>query len=152
MCYALWHAWDRDKALKLVNVYRLKRAPEIMYELLRERSTEHDRFVNISHRKLPTWRAHLAFIRKRPYRAWYLIRERDDYAGTLYLSKAGEIGIVLFRAFRGKGIGPKAIAALMKRHKSARFIANINPKNKRSIALFKKLGFSLLQHTYELRK
>ncbi len=30
--------------------------------------------VNISHREMPSWDAHLEFIRRKPYTAWYLIR------------------------------------------------------------------------------
>lgn len=137
--------------MKLVNVYRLKEATAILYELMRERSMERDCYVNISHRKLPTWRAHLAHMRKRTEAVWYLIKIGDDYAGSLRLSKQSEIGIVLFYAFRGRGIGPKAIKELMRRHPRERYLANVNPKNERSIAIFKKRGFKLLQQTYELR-
>lgn len=137
--------------MKLVSVYRSARADKALYDLLRERSTERDRFVNISHRKLPTWRRHLAFIRSKPYRAWYLIRIGPACVGTIYLSNAGEIGIVLARVYRGKGYGKAAIKLLMKRHPRKRYLANINPKNERSIGMFTKLGFAHLQNTYELR-
>jgi RimJ/RimL family protein N-acetyltransferase len=137
--------------MKLVNVYKIKDGAAVLYELMRERSTEHDRFVNISHRKMPTWRSHLAYMRRKTNRVWYVIKIGNEYAGSLRIGKDDEIGIVLFRKFRGQGIGPKAIRMLMKRHKRARFIANINPKNGRSIAVFQKLGFKLLQQTYELR-
>lgn len=137
--------------MRLSSVYRRKDAASILYELLRERSEERDRFVNISHRHLPTWRKHLAWLRSKPHPIFYLILIDADCAGYVYLSAASEIGICLFRKYRGKGIGPEAVAALMKRHPRARMLANINPKNARSIALFQKLGFTLLQQTYELR-
>ena len=128
------------------DVYAVQLAPAILYELLRERSEEPN--VNISHRTFPSWSAHLEFIESRPYEAWYLIRLENAYAGAVYLTKADEIGVHLFRDYRGQGLGAKAICALMKRHPRTRYLANINPANARSIALFQKLGFRHLQQTY----
>ena len=137
---------------KLVSVYRVKGAKEILYELLRERSSEADKFVNISHRKLPRWKDHVRFVDSKPYAAWYLIRHGEDYVGTVYLSKSDEIGIVLLRRFRGKGFGPQAVAELLRIHKRKRYLANINPKNERSIGMFSKLGFVHIQNTYSVER
>ena len=38
----------------------------------------------------------------------------------------------------------------MKRHPRKRFLANVNPRNKKSIAMFEAMGFRHLQNTYEL--
>jgi hypothetical protein len=38
---------------------------------------------------------------------------------------------------------------LMQRHGHRRYLANINPRNERSAYLFSRLGFNLVQHTYE---
>lgn len=133
--------------MKLVDVYRVAEAPALLYRLLEERSAE----VNISHRTMPSWRRHLAFIRARPYRAWYLIRVGETFVGAVYLSKQNEIGVFILRACQGRGYGPEAIRLVMARHRGVkRFLANINPRNRRSIELFTDLGFRHVQNTYEL--
>ena len=134
--------------MDLVSVYRVPNiAPNLLYKLLEER----DQSVNISHRRMPSWDEHLGFIASRPYGAWYLIRVSGVYVGAIYLSKQDEIGIFVLSEHRGKGYGPQAIEALMARHPRPRFLANINPANERSIDMFGRLGFHLIQHTYELR-
>lgn len=137
--------------MRLVNVYRCKEAKKFLYEIMRERSREEDKFVNISHRKLPTWGKHCRFVDTKPYAGWYLIQVEGEFVGTIYLSKNDEIGIVLLRRFRGQGHGSGAITELMRRHKRRRLLANINPMNERSIRLFQGRGFTHLQNTYELR-
>ena len=132
--------------IKLRSVYREDEAPRVLYRLLEERNEE----INISHRSMPTWRAHLAFVRSKPYAAWYLLEQDKEFVGAIYLSKMDEIGIFVLRAHQGKGLGKKAIKALMKRHPRKRFLANINPRNTNSIGMFEDMGFRHIQNTYEL--
>lgn len=154
----------------LVNVYRRpKAATRILYELLRERSTEADANVNISHRKLPSWKRHVQFVASRPFRYWYLIEIYDDseplqtveIAGYVSLSHLNEIGIVLFKKYRGMGYGKEAVRALTQKHKplkaipgkrSGHFIANINPSNGASRRMFEALGFRKIQETFALEE
>ena len=91
--------------IKLRDIYEVPDAPRHLYRLLEERGRD----VNISHRAMPSWRAHLRFVRSRPYQAWYLIEADGEFAGATYLSKADEIGIFLFRSHQGRGLGPKAV-------------------------------------------
>ena len=137
-------------AIHLTDVYRKKEAAEILYRLLAGRS----KHVNISHRKMPSRHEHLAFVRSRPYKAWYLIQiAPKEYAGGIYLSKTGEIGIFLFKEHQGKGLGKKAVEALMKKHRMVkRFLANVSPKNSRSIEFFNGLKFKHIQNTYEFMR
>lgn len=133
--------------MRLVDLYRVAEAPALLYRLLEEREPD----VNISHKAMPSWRQHLAFIRSRPYRAWYLIEADGGYVGAVYLSRQNEIGVFVLREHRGKGYGSAAVRKVMERHRSVkRFLANINPRNQRSIALFSDLGFRHIQNTYEL--
>lgn len=145
--------------LTLRSVYKDRGSVEVLYEMLRQRSTENDPYVNISHRRLPTWQEHLRFFRSRPYRLWYFIRENGLVAGYVYASHLNEIGIVLSPDYRGRGIGTWAVRTLTQRHgplppipsrRSHRWLANINPANERSVAMFSKLGFVHLQNTYAL--
>jgi RimJ/RimL family protein N-acetyltransferase len=132
--------------IKLRSVYSVPDAGRHLYRLMEERTDK----VNISHRAMPSWAAHVKFVQSKPYRAWYLIEVDGEMVGATYLSRQDEIGVFLFQAHRGRGIGPKAVAALMKRHPRKRFLANINPRNKGSIAMFESMGFHHIQNTYEL--
>ena len=138
--------------MKLIPVDKRKNAPEILYDLLLERDVSE----NISHRHKPTFEQHLDFVFSNPYEAWYLIEVGDGMEGSLrvvgavYITKARELGIFIFKSSRMKGYAKEALRIIMHKH-PGRFLANINPANEKSIRLFGKLGFGLIQHTYELR-
>ncbi len=136
--------------LQLLPIERVKEAPPILYRLLGTRPKR----ANISHQKMPSFAQHLAFLKRKPYKAWYLLRASSlGFVGSVYLSKSDEIGIFLFKEYQGKGFGREAAGLLMAKHRNIkRFIANINPKNKRSILFFKEMGFVHIQNTYELVK
>ena len=132
---------------------------DALYEIMRVRSTEDDPHVNISHRVLPPFRQHALFVRARPYRAWYFVKVDGLVAGSVTLTKLNEVGIVLHPDYRGNGIGKQALQMLITRtkplpaipgHRVGRFLANIHPKNERSIRLFTGLGFVHIQNTYQL--
>jgi len=133
--------------MKLVDVNNSPTAPKLLYRLLEERTPD----VNISHRGLPDWESHIAFINSRPYDAWYQIEENGEPVGAIYLTATSEIGVFILKAHRGKGYGRQAIEMLMATHPRKRFLANINPTNQRSIEFFQTLGFQHIQNTYEKR-
>lgn len=146
------------REMMLVDVYEASDAVKVLYRLLEERSTENDPHINISHRKLPSWAQHNEFFFSRPFVVWYLIDVDGDWVGYISVTRRNEIGVFLFRAFRGKGYGTAAVKMLIEKvepmptiasERVGRFLANINPKNKASIAMFKKLGFHHIQNTYE---
>lgn len=136
--------------VELKDVYKVKQALRILYRLLAERP----KLVNISHRKMPSFYQHRAFVKSRPYKAWYLIEASSQgFVGGVYLSKSDEIGVFVFKEYRRKGYGQKAVNLLMNRHRGVRrFLANISPKNGRSIQFFKGLKFWHIQNTYEFRR
>jgi RimJ/RimL family protein N-acetyltransferase len=141
-------ARSRPSLLTLVSIYRSpKRAPRLLYTLLQER----DPHANISHRIMPSWTQHCEFIARRPYAAWYLIKLRKDYVGAIYLTSMNEIGIAVLKQWRSRGVGPAAIRLLMRKHGRRHYLANINPRNEESIRLFRRIGFRIIQQTYELR-
>ncbi len=118
---------------------------EFLWELLAERKPHQ----NISHRKMPTWNEHLNFILNHPYQHWDIIVEGEPI-GAVYLTWEFEIGLVLLKEHQNKGYGTKALEDTLKRYPDGKFLANINPDNKQSIAFFKKHGFKRIQETYEL--
>ncbi len=128
---------------------------EFLYHLLAERPAE----ANISHREMPTYDDHVAFVRSHPYFVWYIIEVDGAKAGSIYLTKQGqpgfagdEIGISVLAEHQRKGVASKAVRELMQLHPRKRYLANIAPKNRASKKMFESIGFDLLQHTYELRR
>lgn len=136
--------------VKLTSVYRSQGSVETLYRLLDER----EKLANISHHHMPSFDEHRRFVASRPYRAWYLIHgPGSEPLGAVYFSKNDEIGLFVFKRYRGQGIGRRALKLLMEKHKSARrFLANVSPHNLRSIKFFKQSGFRHIQNTYELKK
>jgi RimJ/RimL family protein N-acetyltransferase len=130
--------------ISLTSVYERPDRHSILLKLLYER----DPSINISHKKLPTWEQHVQFVESHPYQAWYFIGKEPK--GACYLSHQNEIGIFLFGSHQGKGYGPQVIQALIEKHGPGRYLANVNPRNERSAEMFYRMGFTLIQHTYEL--
>lgn len=154
--------------MRLVNLYQggtiQPGALEFLYELMKIRQEEP--YVNISNRELPTPEQHRAFWTRRPYRFVYLIEDNAlgpagaaCWLGYISATDRNEIGIVLMPHHRGKGNGMRAVALFTATHqplpaepsvRAGRWLANINPRNAKSIAMFKRLGFREIQVTYEL--
>jgi RimJ/RimL family protein N-acetyltransferase len=134
------------KAIKLVDINggNALWSATFLYDLLFER----DPIANISHREMPTFEQHRDFVESRPYEAWYIVHADDDPIGAIYLTKKDEIGISILKAYQGNGYGKQAIYLLMRMHPVKRFLANIAPGNTRSITMFEKLGFELIQFTF----
>ena len=119
---------------------------KFLFELLKER----DPRANISHKKMPSYNEHLKFVKSKPYTKWYIILKSKDRIGSIYLSKNDEIGIFLSKKYQGKNIGNAVLAELIQKNPRERYLANVNPKNKKSTVFFKNNNFKLIQHTYEM--
>lgn len=144
--------------IRLVDVYKADREKAIrfLYELVKQRITEPE--VNIS-ATMPTWQQHRQFVCRKPYRHWYLIEVEGVWVGYVSATDRNEIGIVIRKEHRGKGYGPAAVQELKRLHeplpaipssRRGRWLANVNPRNQHSRAMFEKLGGELIQVTYEL--
>ena len=64
--------------MKLIDVYASPEAARVLYELLAERNPEQ----NISHKAMPSFDEHCAFVASKPYQAWYLIVDDTDVASA----------------------------------------------------------------------
>ena len=117
-----------------------------LYQQLKERNPS----ANISHKKMPTYAEHVRFVMSHPYSKWYIIIHKNKKIGTIYLTKQNEIGIFIKNKVQGKLIGQRVLKLLMEKNPRKRYLANVSPKNKKSIAFFKKNGFKLIQYTFEL--
>lgn len=117
-----------------------------LYELLKERDPKY----NISHKKMPNYSQHEKFVLSKPYDKWYIILKSSKEIGSIYLTKENEIGIFIKKNMQKKGIGFNVLKTLMEKNPRKRYLANINPMNKKSIRFFKNNGFKLIQYTFEL--
>ena len=123
----------------LIDVYDkgLWNVQAVLWLLLGERKPEQ----SISHKEMPTWDQHCAFIASKPYLAWYFFTSPAGFpAGAVYLTKQRQVGVSVLKAHRRQGLARQALASILKLH-PGRCLANINPANEASIALFRSLGF-----------
>lgn len=139
--------------MRLIPIMKADTPLELLYQLLKEREPHQ----NISHKEMPTWHEHQKFVFSQPYAAWYFIEWEMDRSietgrkivGAIYLTHHREIGIQIFKKYRGHGYATAAIKMLMEKW-PGKFLANINPANEASIKLFQKFGFQHIQNTYAL--
>lgn len=118
-----------------------------LYQLLEERPQE----ANISHKRMPTFDEHRYFVMNHPYLDWIIIKDDDqNVVGSVYLTKAREIGVSIFKKYQGNGHGKTAIDIIRAKYPGPLY-ANIAPNNEKSKAFFLSLGFELIQHTYKLQ-
>jgi RimJ/RimL family protein N-acetyltransferase len=132
--------------MHLVDVYNedaTRPATKYLYDLLKER----DPAANISHREMPSYDEHVAFVDSHPYQEWFIIFIPDRPVGAIYLTKQNEIGIFIAKSEQGNGYGKAAVNLLMQVNPGKKFLANIAPGNARSLAMFTKMGFELCQMT-----
>ena len=61
----------------------------ILYELLKNRK------FNISHKSLPNFEDHELFVKKNPYRVWYLVFNNKKPVGSFYLKYDNSVGLKL---------------------------------------------------------
>ena len=125
-----------------------KNDAQFLYDLLKGRESD----VNISHKKMPTYAQHMKFIESKPYSKWYIIKLSNKKIGSAYLSKQNEIGIFIIKNMHQQKLGTSVLNILIKKNHRKRYLANINPKNKKSMGFFKKNGFKLVQYTFELER
>ncbi len=115
---------------------------EFLYGLLGEREDH----VNISHKKMPTFEEHEAFVKSEPYEAWYIMLDDDDFVGSVYLTDRREVGIFISKLHQGMRYGSEALAFMEKTH-GLPIYANISVNNPGSVAFFRSKGFTPLQIT-----
>ena len=131
---------------------KLKRVSKSDYRFLYNLLMERDSHQNISHKNMPTYNQHVSFVSSKPYSKWYVILCGVNKIGSIYLTSQNEIGIFIKKSFQNGQIGNTALCKIIKKNPKKRYLANVNPKNKKSIQFFKKHGFKLIQYTFELSK
>ena len=119
-----------------------------LYELLSERKS----YVNISHKKNPTYANHVKFVMSKPYSKWYIIYHATEKIGSIYLTKQDEIGINFKEQNITNKIRSKVLKMIIKKNPRNRYLININPSNTSMKNFLTNEGFELIQHTYEIPK
>ena len=123
-----------------------------LYDLLQKR--EH----SISHKAVPSFEDHAAFVNTNPYRAWYLVRGSDEAVGTFYVSNENTVGINIVRSSDEKIID-KLCSYIVEEYaplpeiKSVRgpeFAINVAPDNAFLISALERLNKKVLQISYSL--
>lgn len=122
--------YDKDQNIYHTNV-------KFLYKLLSERKE----YQSISHRTMPTMNNHIKFVDLRPYREWYIINDGMSLIGSVYITEKSEIGLSILEEHQEKGYGTLTLTTIFNKHPKEIFYANINPRNHKSINLFKKMGF-----------
>ena len=117
-----------------------------LYDLLKNREP----IENISHKKMPTYKQHIQFIKSKPYSRWYIILYQKEKIGTIYLSKLDEIGVHLVEQFTGEKLYKEIISELMKKNHRRRYLMNVGIKNKKLSKLIESYGFNKIQTTFEI--
>ena len=119
-----------------------------LYELLSERKS----YVNISHKKNPTYANHVKFVMSKPYSKWYIIYHATEKFGSIYLTKQDEIGINFKEQNITNKIRSKVLKMIIRKNPRNRYLININPRNTSLRNFLKNEGLELIQHTYEISK
>ena len=117
-----------------------------LYQLLKKR----DPRINISHNTMPTYSEHKKFVNSKPYDKWYIIKVKNKKIGSIYLTPQNEIGIFIKKNIQGQNLCKQALSLMISKNPRKSYLANVNPKNSKSIRFFKNNGFRLIQYTYEL--
>jgi len=134
--------------MKLVSVYQIEWAEKFLYRLLENRPA----VANISHKYMPSEQEHHAFMRSQPYLAWYIIYDDVDcYVGSIYITRAREVGIQIMESEQHQGYGRRALRVLRDKH-PGRLLANVAIKNASAVNFFVGEGFEPLSITLELQE
>lgn len=140
-----------EAPVRLVRVRPCEAHIEALYGLLGARSH------GISHAQMPSMDRHRRFVRRHPYRVWYLIGCGAHWIGSVYLLPCNAVGIAMREGFDDR-IG-EVLARVFARHRplpavssvrSAVFSFNVAPTNARLIAALTALGGEVVQQTYVL--
>ena len=116
---------------------------KFLYELLLQRK----KIVNISHKKMPTYDEHVKFVLSKPYSKWYIIFEKNKKIGSVYLTKADEIGLHLKKGYFRESLLKAILESLMKNEPNNRFVFNVSPRNKKFMKFLQKNGYMISQQT-----
>ena len=116
-----------------------------------------NRKFNISNIENTSYEEHLYFVKNNPYRKWYLIKNKSNYIGTLYISNHNIIGInilnsndMFLRNIYNFAITSHKPLPEIKSVRTKYFCINVNPDNKTLINFLESTGALHVQNTYRI--
>ena len=117
------------------------------------------REFNISHSKKTSYKNHKKFVQCHPYRFWYLIVEKKNHLGSIYVTNENVVGINVIKSSKTHYL--KGLKTILKMHKpldpiksirSKFFVINVRPDNHMLIEAIKSLDLTHIQNTYIFKK
>ena len=142
---------ELDKKIILVKVKKNDCHAQILFDLLEKRT------VTISHNVQPSYTQHKDFVINNPYRVWFLVKQNEEFIGSVYILKNNTIGINMVGDV--KATLPIIINQLLDKYKPLRaiksirsgfFDINVSPNNIEYIKILEEMGAQLVQFTYTL--
>ena len=142
---------DQNK-LKLIKIDFSDHHKKELFKLLQERN------FSISHNKDVSYKQHSKFVDNHPYRAWFLIEFSNLIIGSIYISTDNSLGIDLSskNLIQIQGV----LNILFKKYKPLKginsvrnkfFFINVSEKNNNLKQALKRLGYSPIQISYQLK-
>lgn len=113
------------------------------------------RGFNISHNQKTSYKNHKKFVQNHPYRFWYLMLEKENHLGAIYVTNENVVGINVIKS--SKTLYLKGLKTIIKMHKpldpiksirSKFFVINVRPDNHMLIEAINSLDLSHIQNTY----
>jgi RimJ/RimL family protein N-acetyltransferase len=122
-----------------------------LYGLLKKR------VFSISHDLMPSKEKHKKFVKRAPYKHWYLIYKNEELCGSFYIKRDNSVGLNLVRQrlpiieetirfIKSSFLPEKSIPSEIPPH----FYLNVAYPNKRLSEMLIKLGYNPIQTSYKL--
>ena len=144
-----------SKTITLIKVCPTEKHLKFLFELLKTRSRKN----SISHRTLPTFKQHKAFVQARPYRYWFIIEVSGLFSGATYITKTNSVAIHLIN--NNKKIYEEVLSFIIKNIEPLKplpsirgkdYTVNLSTKNNIYSKVIISLGGKKVQDTYCVKK
>ena len=142
------------ESLTFKAVTKSNRDIDCLFDFLKQRGSH-----AISHKKVPDFQRHAEFVRKHPYRHWFIIFRFDVPIGTAYIGFENCVGIFLLDWQLEVVDG--VLRKIMTMHKPlppipsvrpGHFYINVSPNNTALLEIIEQLGLSQIQTSFAISK
>lgn len=138
------------REINFIKVIPNKSQVDILFELLKQRLN------SISHDSTPSFDEHKSFVENHPYRAWYLLINKNLTIGSVYLTNENSIGINMIDFYDDKDIQyifefiqlNYSPLPPMKSMRRKDFHINVSPNNQNLLDCLKRLDKRCIQSTF----
>ena len=144
-----------NKFLVLEDIKKSDENIEAAYKLYKSRPKYH----LISANKKLKYLEHAKFVRKNPYRKWFIIKFKNNYIGTIYLTFENNIGYFILDKYTkySKKIFNRIFDKIIPLPKKLsinqnRFTINISSNNKKYQKIINNIGGKIIQKTFIFKK